>query len=262
MKKGAAKTGYDRRESETVPDERIVNYMKERAGYARMVSCAVAVQLIGLAFYFGIYVLIDRGVVYSLSRRPAEVIGIVISIIVAVCLCVMNIMIAARYKQVYIKRPDQIAMRDAKEVVELAYNTARPVLIYKITYSLVLLTTSGIVYIILLMSIDNQFIAGLYGKIVCALVSALAVFIILPCVDRIACYRALLGQTHILSFDQHPDRASMFIVSAAVPISICVWYVFRFYGEIFETAWITFPIALLFTLAVSFLIKWSTDRNG
>lgn len=244
-----------------MPDERIVNYMKERARYARMVSCAVAVQLIGLAFYFGMYIIIARDTFYSGSRNLAETVVVVIAVIVAVCLFVVNYFTVIRSKSVYITRPDMIAMRDANETVSIAWKAARQVLIFKITYCLVGMTVSGIVYIILLMSIDNQFIAGLYGKMVCCLVCAAAAFIAYPCIDRISCYRALLGQTHELSFDVRPNRPLMFALSAAIPFGICIWYALRFYGEIFESAWIVFPVAALLCLAISFLINWSREND-
>ena len=261
MKKGAEKTDYDRRRL-IVPDERIADYMKERAKYARTVSCAVSVQLIALAFYFGVYILIDRDAFYSMSKNMAELIAVILAVIVAVCVFVVNYFTVIRSRKVYITRPDGVAIRDAREVVELAYKTARPILIYKITYSLVIMTVSGIVYIIFLMMIDNQFIAGIYGKIVCCLCISAAVYIAYPCVDRISCYRALLGQTHELSFDVRPNRAFMFILSAAVPFSICLWYAFRLYGQILESSWVIFPVTALFTLAISFLINWSVDSKN
>lgn len=236
------------------PDERIVNYMKERNGFARAVACTVAVQLFALAVYFCLYAVISTDAFYSLSRKTGKMIMIVIAAVIAVGLCIVNVLMVIKGKRVYITRPDSISIRDAKETVEIAYKTARSVLIYKITYSLVLLTVSGLVYIMLDILMDNKDLAGLYGRIVCCIISAVAVLIAYPCIDRIACYRALLGETHDLVYDIRPDTLLMYILSVATPLCICLWYVLRYYTDHTDTAWIVFPVTLLFTLAIPFLI--------
>ena len=236
------------------PDERIVNYMKERNGFARAVACTVAVQLFALAVYFCLYTVISTDAFYSLSQKTGKVILIVLAAVIAVGLCVVNVLMVIKGKKVYITRPDSIAVRDAKETVEIAYRTARAVLIYKITYSMVLLTAGGIVYIMLEIFMDNKDLAGLYGRIICCIISAAAVLIAYPCIDRIACYRALLGETHDLVYDIRPDTVLMYVLSVATPLCIYLWYVLRYYTDHADTAWIVFPVTLLFALAIPFLI--------
>lgn len=236
------------------PDERIVNYMKERNGFARAVACTVAVQLFALAVYFCLYAVISTDAFYSLSQKTGKVIMIVLAAVIAVGLCVVNVLMVIKGKKVYITRPDCIAVRDAKETVEIAYRTARAVLIYKITYSMVLLTAVGIVYIMLEIFMDNKDLAGLYGRIICCIISAAAVLIAYPCIDRIACYRALLGETHDLVYDIRPDTVLMYVLSVATPLCIYLWYVLRYYTDHADTAWIVFPVTLLFALAIPFLI--------
>ena len=236
------------------PDERIVNYMKERNGFARAVACTVAVQLFALAVYFCLYTVISTDAFYSLSQKTGKVIMIVLAAVIAVGLCVVNVLMVIKGKKVYITRPDSIAVRDAKETVEIAYRTARAVLIYKITYSMVLLTAGGIVYIMLEIFMDNKDLAGLYGRIICCIISAAAVLIAYPCIDRIACYRALLGETHDLVYDKRPDTVLMYVLSVATPLCIYLWYVLRYYTDHADTAWIVFPVTLLFALAIPFLI--------
>ncbi len=237
-------------------DERIINYMKERNDHAKTVASAIAVQLFALAVYFCLYALIFSGMFYSLSENTGKLIMICVSIVIAIGLCVVNVLTVIRSKKVYIIKPDSIAIRDGEEVVRLAYITARPVLIFKITYSLVMPFAGGIVYIMLLIAMEDKALADLYGRIVCSLATAVAVIIAYPCFDRISCYRALLGETHEMFTDIRPDRAFMFIVSIALPLSICLWYILRFYGNSQDIAWIVFPLTALFGLAISFLINW------
>lgn len=240
-------------------DERIVNYMKARNGQAQMTATAIAVQFFALAVFFAMYALSVSGLFYSRSANTGKIITIAVAVAISVFLCIVNVLGVIRSDRVYITRPDRISLRDGEEVVRLAYQTARPVLINKITYSLVIMTTGGLVYIMLLIVMKDTALAGIYGRIVCSIILALVTLIAYPCVDRIACYRALLNETHDLYYDIEPNKAFMFISSIAIPLSICLWYILRYYGSNQKIAWIVFPIAALFGFAVSFLYNWSRD---
>ena len=223
--------------------------MKERNDLARCVACVAAVQLFALAVYFCLYALIAGGAFYSLSEKPGKIIMISASIVIAVLLCVVNVFTVIRSKKVYITRPDIIALRNGQDVVGLAYRTARPVLIYKITSGLVLLTIPGLVYISLDMLMEDKTLAGLYGRIVCCLFAAAFVLIALPCIDRIACYRALLNETHTLYCEEKHDASTYYIIAFAVPVSVCVWYILRFYASRQDISFVVFPTLIYFTLA-------------
>ena len=147
-------------------DERIVNYMKERSRYARTVAGVAAVHLFALAVYFGMSAVLSGGFFYSGSEGTGKTVAVCFAAVIAAGLCVVNILTVIRSEKVYITRPDRIAIRDSEEIVKIAYDTARPVLIYKITYSLVLMAGGGLVYIILLMSMNDEVLAGLYGRII------------------------------------------------------------------------------------------------
>ena len=243
-------------------DDRIVRYMKERNEFARTVASVIAVQLFALAVYFCMYALVAGKAVYSGSEKTGRIVVISVSAVVCIILCVVNILTVIRSEMVYISRPDSTSIRDVYESVKLAYGTARPVLIFKITYSLIIMTCSGIVYIMLLTFMEDQALAGMYGRIVCCLATAAAVLIAYPCIDRIACYRALLGETHYLYYDIKPKKAPFYVLSVALPASICLWYVLRYYSPKDGVAWMVFPMTALFSLAISFLIKWSVDMRA
>lgn len=242
-------------------DERIANYMKARNSHAKTVASSIAVQLFALAVYFCIYALIAGGVFYSLSEKTGKVISIALAFAIAAGLCVVNLLTVIRSRSVYINRPDRIAMREGQEAVKAAYDMARPILIYRITYSLVLVGASGLVYIMLLVFMEDTSLAGMYGRIVCVLALAAATLIAYPCIDRIGCYRALLGETHELVTDNRPNRAFYYIASFALPLSLCTWYVLRYYGPRTDIAWAVFPFVALFALAFTFLAGW-TGRTG
>ena len=242
-------------------DERIVKYMKVRNDHARCVACVVAVQLFALAVYFCLYALIAGGAFYSLSQNTGKVAIISVSAVIAVILCVVNILTVIRSKKVYITRPDSVSLREAHDVVKIAYTTARPVLIYKITYSLVLLTLGGIVYIILNIIMENSELSVYYGRIAVCLIAAVFVLIAYPCIDRIGCYRDLLNETHRLYFDIKPNKPLMYILSVAVPLAVFLWYVLRFFGNRQEISWIVFPLFALFGLAIAFLANSLPEKR-
>ena len=235
--------------------------MKARSGQAQMTATVIAVQLFALAVFFAMYALSVSGLFYSKSANTGKIITIAIAVAISVFLCVVNVLSVIRSDKVYITRPDSISLRDGEEVVRLAYQTARPVLINKITYSLVLVTLSGLVYIILLITMEDTALAGIYGRIVCSIILALVTLIAYPCIDRIACYRALLNETHDLYYDIRPNKSIMFISSIAIPLSICLWYILRYWGNNQKIAWIVFPVIALFGFAISFLINWSRDLH-
>ncbi|MCR5686834.1 MAG: hypothetical protein K6G58_02235 [Lachnospiraceae bacterium] len=256
LKKGAAKTGFKRSGDVLQPDERIVNYMKERNEHAKAAASAAAVQLFALAVYFCLYALISGGAVYSLSRAAGRAVCITLAIVIAAVLAVFNILMVIRSRKVYITKPDSISLRDGEETVRLAYNTARPVLIFKITCSLLAVVVAGMVYIMIQILMEDQALAGLYGRIVMCLAGAGAVIAAYPCIDRIRCYRALLNETHDLYMDRRPEMVPAFIASVAVPASICAWYIFRYYGADRKITWIILPGVALFALAGSFLYRY------
>ena len=147
-------------------DDRIIDYMKERNRYAATAACAAAVQLFALAVYLCIYALIAGGVFYSLSEKGGKIFAAAVCAVIAAGLVIFNICCVIKGKKVDITRPDSIAIRDSSEVVRLAYRTARPVLIYKITWWLVILAASPLVYIILVTAMDDQTLAPVYAKII------------------------------------------------------------------------------------------------
>lgn len=243
-------------------DDRIADYMKARNKQAQMTATAVAVQLFALTVFYAMYALSVSGLFWSLSANAGKIIMIATAVVISVFLCVVNTMSVIRSDVVYITRPDSISLRDGQEAVRLAYRTARPVLIYKITCSLVIMTVSGIVYITLLILMKDEALANIYGRIVCSAVLALVIMTAYPCIDRIACYRSLLNETHELYMDIKPNRPLMFTISVAVPLSVCLWYILRYYGNSPKIAWITFPVTALFAFAISFLFNWTREYSG
>ncbi|MBQ6575049.1 MAG: hypothetical protein IJL90_02950 [Lachnospiraceae bacterium] len=238
-------------------DDRIIDYMKERNRYAATAACAAAVQLFALAVYLCIYALIAGGVFYSLSEKGGKIFAAAVCAVIAAGLVIFNICCVIKGKKVDITRPDSIAIRDSSEVVRLAYRTARPVLIYKITWWLVILAASPLVYIILVTAMDDQTLAPVYAKIIICIIAGFAVLFAYPCFDRIACYRALLNETHELYFDAHSFFAPRYILAAGTPTVICLWYLFRYYSERGDIAWIVLPLAVLLGSAISFLCGWT-----
>ncbi len=234
--------------------------MKERNRYASTVACTVAVQLFALAAFFCIYALISGGVFYSLSEEMGKVIAISLCGAVSAGLVVLNIMCVIKSRKVYITRPDSIAIKDSAEVVRIAYTTARPVLIHKITLNLILVSLAPVVYIILLTCMSDQALATIYGKITASIIVAFAFLFSYPCFDRIACYRALLNETHELYYDTKEGAGSGYVFAVAAPVSICIWYVMRYYSRSGNIAWIVFPMTVLFGAAVAFLCNWSKNR--
>lgn len=252
-------------------DDRIVSYMKVRNEYAKTAAFMAAAQLYAIAGFLCMYALVAGNVFYSRSAGTVKLIIYVITIVISVGLCVVNVLTCRKSKEVYIKSPDYIAVRSGEEIVREAYRVARPVLIQKITLYLILLPASGVVYIMLRIFLNNEALANIYGKLVVTLAVALFVSNAVPCIDRITCYRILLNEIHIphigMASEGKSERdmrniSAGYIVSVAVPLCICIWSILRFYGNRQEIAWIVFPITALLAMAACFLVLWTLEGKA
>ena len=106
---------------------------------------------------------------------------------------------------------------------------------------------------------DDAVMAAFYGRIICCVAAAAAVLIAYPCMDRIACYRALLGETHYLYTEGEDGHFTAYITAAAIPVCICLWYALGFFESTKRISWIVFPVAALLVFAVSFLYEQTKD---
>lgn len=153
-------------------------------------------------------------------------------------------------------RPDFIAIRQSNDTCIEAYKIARPVLIYKITWGILCMTISGLVYIFLRIFLNRSEISGVYGRVVVTLLLGVGILLIIPSLDRIRAYRVVLKEVH--DFGQSPYIWEVVFKIAAIltPISIDTWYILRFYTDKMATGWIVFPMVALFGLAISYLVNW------
>lgn len=245
-------------------DERIINYMKVRNEYAKTVANVAAAQLFSVASFYCMYALYSGGVFYSGSLTYAKFTILAVMILISVSLCVVNVFTVMKAKKVYIRYPDTIATRSGEEVIREAYVIARPVLIQKITGALLVLPFSVLVYIMLINYVSDEALANVYGKIVVMLGLAVFVSTAFPCIDRINCYRKLLNEIHVpvnMDADNKKNTIIGYVFGIAVPVSVCIWSLMRFYSMNQSLAWVTFPIALLLVLAVSFLVGWTVEAQ-
>ena len=246
-------------------DERIVNYMKVRNEYAKMAAHVAASLLFMLASFLCMHALYVGQVFYSKSLDAVEMAIFIIAVILSACICIVNILTCKKARRVYIKYPDSIAIRNSSDVVREAYYIARPVLIQKITLWTVILFTTGLVYIMLMIFLEDPVMAQIYGKIIVCLGAGVFVSSVVPCIDRLYCYRMLLGEVFVRS--DFTDEKSIkkrqavgYVLSVVVPVTVCVWYLIRYYGVKRELAWVAFPFTALFTFAVIFLIEWKPEK--
>lgn len=244
-------------------DERVIKYMKVRNEFAKTVANLATAQLFSIASFYCMYALYSGGVFSSGSLTFAKITILSVMCIISVVLCVINALTVKRSKKVNIMLPDSIAVRSAQEVVREAYIIARPVLIQKITGALLVLPATGLVYIILIIFMDNRSLCDNYGKIMLFLGLAAIVSIAAPCVDRINCYRLLLNEIHISYMRDTDNKKRMifgYVIAGAVPLSILIWSLLRFYSTSQSIAWITFPITFLVAAAAFFLVGWCFDN--
>lgn len=234
--------------------------MKKRAEYAKLTSTVLSVQCFLLAVFFCEYGLWINQFVYSKSIKTLRLLIMLTTVVLSIVMVVFNYLVVIKYKQVYDARPDYIALRQSGDTVKEAYRIARPVLIYKITLGLLVMTLSGFIYIILRIVLDRSEISGIYGRMIVAIAIGIGLLFIIPSIDRIKAYRVILNEVH--SLNDNPDKYVVFfkIASILTPMSIGAWYILRFYTDKTATGWIVFPMAALFGCAVCYLIGWSKQE--
>lgn len=240
-------------------DTSIIDYMKIRADFAKAVTSALGTQCFALAVFFCAYGLMAGGFAYSGSYAMLRLVIISISILVSILLCIFNCMVWVKYRKVIAKTPDSIGIRQSSETVEEAYRIARPVLIYKITIACLALFVGGLAYIMLTIFLSRTVVAGVYGRIVVSLCCAFAIMYGGPAIDRIAAYRSALLQTHSLLSTKKNGYLAGMTIAACLPLSICAWYVLRFYTGKSTIAWIVFPMVALFGVAFVYLAGWAKN---
>lgn len=238
-------------------DSTLVQYMKKKAECAKLVACALSVQCFVLAVFFCAYGLLQGYFVYSDSIDIARKTVIIMALVIAFVLCVMNTYISVKCSKTEKIKPDSVGVRQSYDVVKAAYDLARPLLVYKITVSLLIMVMSGLVYILLVIFLDRSMMSGVYGRIAVAICLAIAIYLALPCFDRILVYKEFIGENH--GSPEALVRWSVFrhVLSFALPLSISSWYILRFYTDSSDIAWIVFPMVALFGLAAVYLILFT-----
>ena len=241
-------------------DSSLVDYMKERAELAKLIACAMSVQCFVLAVFFCAYGLCYNHFALSKSMAAFRMGIIIASVVFSICLAVFNVFICIRYRKICQHKPDYIALRQSEDVTEEAFMIARPVLIFKITLALFITFMSGLAYILLVILMDRAEMAGIYGRIIVCLALA-AVFVIgFPAFDRIYAYRCVLRQ--LPGFLNDNGRYYLGLgIAVLTPLSICGWYIMRFFTGKCDIAWIVFPMTALFGTAVVYLINWLSDEK-
>lgn len=240
-------------------DETLIEYMKKRAEYVRLVSAALAAQCLIVAVFFCAYGLRIKHFVFGGSEDLTKHIIICVAIVLTICISVFNVMVCIKYKRLAEERPDAIALRQSKETVYAAYYIARPILIHKVTVSLAIMFLSGLIYIIVVTVLKRAEIAGMYGRIIVCVAMAISVQYGLPSLDRIESYRSMTGERHVSVHDSMKLYWYSIVAAVGIPVSLCIWYILRYFSEQNSIAWIVFPIFALFGFAIAFLINWSVS---
>ena len=240
-------------------DSVLVEYMKERAELAKHAACMVAVQCFAIAVFFCSYGLIKSYYAEGTQIGAAQYGAIALAIVISILLSIFNVLVCIRYRRILLKRPDDIALRQSHDTVKQAYGLARPILIWKITLSIAIMLAGGLAYILIVILMDRSGNAGIYGRVVVFVCMAIAIFVGLPCVDRIQAYRYMLNEIHLFSGKGNGAYYFAMVASVGVPASICAWFILRSFTEKRDIAWIVFPMVAVFGLAIAYLIGWTKD---
>lgn len=241
-------------------DSGLIEYMKKRAEYAKLVATVLSVQCFLLAVFFCEYGLWINQLAYSKSRDTLKVVIILIAVILSLVMVAFNYLVVLKSATVYKLRPDYIALRQSSDTVVEAYAIARPVLIYKITMGLLIMVASGFIYIILRIALDRTEMSGIYGRMIVAVAIGIGLLFIIPSLDRIRAYRVILNEIHTVNGDTFNYVVFFKVASILTPMSIGAWYILRFYTDKRATGWIVFPVMALFGLAICYLIGWSKEE--
>lgn len=243
-------------------DSQIIKYMQKRAEYAVHIASAVAAQCFVLAVFFCTYGLISSGIVYSKSENTAKIIVIAICAVISIGMSVFNVMLCLKYKLIAAMYPDEIALRQSYDTVWSAFDIAKPVLTLKISISAIMIFCSGLVYIFLLIFLEKSFMAGIYGRIGVCILSGAACIHGFPAIDRIMTYKAMLKERYDTKESMLRVYPYLIAGGVAIPFSVCLWYIIRFYTEKGNIAFIVFPMIMLFSAAFAYLSEYIIKKKS
>lgn len=132
--------------------------------------------------------------------------------------------------------PDSISLRSAREVLEYAYEYAKPALIFNMTVSMLVLSI-GIL------------IALFTSSVVFFVALSVFAWLFIPSFDRLSCYKQMLSN-HV-SVSESLDKKLLVLFCALMPLTSCIYLIWKYtFSYKPEIAWIVFCLALVIYGAV------------
>ena len=266
-------------------DRNVADYMQQRNLISLNTARLIAAQLLLVAVFFCAYLFLQNTAHFNVSLHNMRIIvkGTVVIISLAIALCA--VLVARRAGRLYKVYPDDIALRQSRNVVDEAYRIAKDALTFKMLLSGVLFT-AGIFASLMAGSIIGNNESGIYvSKALFFAVLAISILLFWPSCDRMNVYKLMLGEKHAIAMEGSLNGASNGTLNGAsnstlnkmsalggmlefcrilagilTPLTTAVYIFWRYFGDNRSIAWIVFPAAFIILGAAATLYGAAIDK--
>lgn len=225
-------------------DRNVADYMQIRNLLSLNAARVLAAQLLLIAVFFCAYLFLQNTDRFAVSLHNMRIVVkstlIIISLMIALCsTIVMN-----HARKLFKTIPDDIGIRQSREIVEEAYSVARGALTFKMTLAGLILAIGIFASLILATVIANGEAGTYFSKALFFVTLACAALLFIPSFDRMNVYKTMLGMKHNII----PDKTIVFsgtLAGILMPLSVAVYLFWRYFGANRTIAWIVFPAAVI-----------------
>lgn len=240
-------------------DRNVADYMQIRHLLSLNAARILAAQLLLVAVFFCGYLFLQNTDRFPVSLHNMRIVVKSILVIISLMIALCSTIVMNHARKLFRTIPDDIGLRQSREIVEEAYSVAQGALTFKMTLAGFILAT-GITASLILLTVLDASEAGVYFSAALFFIS-LAAFSLLfiPSFDRKNVYKMMLGQKHNII----PDRRIIFCGTLAgilMPFSVAVYLFWRYFGNNRTIAWIVFPAAVIIFGAAQVL--FSGENNA
>ena len=236
-------------------DRNVSEYMQRKNVQSTNLARLIAAQLLITAVFFLAYLFLQNTRRFGADLEISRVIVKGVLIILSLLLSLVGIIVSYKSSGLHKYMPDTIGIRQSHDIIDAAYDVAKPALIFRMTFALVLFMLGGALALVTVSIMGAGENSTYIGKAIFFVFLAGCALMFVPAFDRMNVYKMLLNEKHDI-MPRYSFAATGIAFSILMPASFCAYYLWRFFGNDRSIAWIVFPIAVIILGAVIVLADY------
>ena len=223
--------------------------MNKRNIFVTNVARIIASQFLVIAVFFCACMILKNADRFEFDLDKIQIIVKMCLIILSLLVATAGIILMQRIGEIAGLIPDSIGLRQSREILGYAYDSAGDALKFKMTVSGVILT-GGMVCALIIMSVCGLSENGtLAAKIVFFVMLAIATIVFLPSFDRMLVYKKLIDgsvkRSEIKPGIAKKIRIMGAVAFIAIPLSTCIYLLWKYFGNNGSIAFVVYAIILM-----------------